>query len=174
MNIDEMKSRWQSAKDSLSAGSDSCPSPNRKTSLQRLGDRYSRFSTIGLIVMLCGPGALWNAGIRSFPLIMAYVALVGAASVLDYWLARRIREIDTTTMPVAEVLERTMKCRRAHIWWAAFAMPLVIIWAAALAYTMRVDIYMVYGILFGGAVGLVIGIRIMLDFMADYRRAMRK
>lgn len=81
---------------------------------------------------------------------------------------------DTSTMPVAEVLERTMKCRRAHIWWVAFAMPLVIIWAAALAYTMRVDIYMVYGILFGGAVGLVIGIRIMLDFMADYRRAMRK
>lgn len=39
---------------------------------------------------------------------------------------------------------------------------------------MRVDIYMVYGILSGGAVGLVIGIRIMLDFMADYRRAMRK
>lgn len=34
---------------------------------------------------------------------------------------------------VASRLKRTMKCRRAHIWWAAFAMPLVIIWAAALA-----------------------------------------
>ena len=65
MNIDEMKSNWQSAKGDINAGSELQPGRGRKTALQRLGDQYSRFSKFSLVFMLVSPLMLWIAGIRA-------------------------------------------------------------------------------------------------------------
>lgn len=75
-------------------------------------------------------------------------------------------------MSVAEVLERTMNCRRIHLYWVAFALPLVILWIAATGYEMRADIYFIYGMCAGAVIGLAMGIRVLRRFLRDYREAM--
>ncbi len=156
MNIDEMKSNWQSAKGDINAGSELQPGRGRKTALQRLGDQYSRFSKFSLVFMLVSPLMLWTAGIRALWIVAGFALFLGAASVLDYYLALGIRAIDPTRMPVYEVLERTMKYRKIHLLWVAIAGPLAILWCAAVALSMRADI-----------------LRILLTFLRDYRDALR-
>lgn len=173
MNIDEMKSNWQSAKGDINPGSELQPGRGRKTALQRLGDQYSRFSRFSLVFMLVSPLMLWIAGIRALWIVAGIALFLGAASVLDYYLALGIRAIDPARMPVYEVLERTMKYRKIHLLWVAIAGPLAILWCAAIALSMRADIYMVCSVCVGTIIGLVLGVRILLTFLRDYRDALR-
>lgn len=174
MDIQEMKSNWHSAKDSINTVSELQLDENRKTALQRLGDKYNRFSHMSLVIMLCGPLVLWNVGIRSVLLFVGYYILTGAASIFDAYLAQSIRAINLTRMPVTEVLERTMRCRKLHLRWEIYVLPIVVLWVAATAYTMQADIYFVYGVITGGFIGLVMGIRVLLRFLNDYREVMQE
>lgn len=174
MNIEEMKSDWQSARNNIRPGSDPQTDAGRKTALQRLGDKYHRFTVFSLVFVVIGPSMLWSAGIRTWWIIAGYVLLLGGASVVDRWLAQNIRDIDLATMPVAEVLDRTLKCRKVHLTWAAVVGPVAIIWCALTAYAMQTDIYLVYGILTGALLGFIMGLHILLNFLRDYRRALRE
>lgn len=173
MEIDEVKSNWQSAKNNIRQ--DLGPhSGKNKTALQRLGDKYCRFSIMSLIIMFIGPNVLFNAGIRSVWFIAGYFILLGAASVIDRYLANSIRAIDPAHMSVTEVLERTMKCRRIHVRFVAIAAPFAIFWCAGAAYIMQANIYIFYGICTGGFVGLIVGINVLMNFLNDYREAMQE
>lgn len=174
MKKDEIKSDWQSAKNKINGDMNFQSDDNRKTTLERLANSYQRFSRFGLIFMLIGPLILWNAGIRSLWVLAGLIIMMGAASVTDYYLTRSIRAINPSTMQVTEVLERTMRCRKIHLLWVAIALPVIIFWIAATAYMMRADIYFIYGVCFGGLVGLAIGIRVLIKFLADYRELMQK
>lgn len=173
MEINEIKSNWQSAKREINPGSEIQPDNGRRTALQRLGDQYRRFSILSLIFMFCGTGSLWNTGIRSIWLIAVFIILLGAASITDHYLTLKIRAIDPMTMSVTEVLQRTLDCRKIHIRWVVFAVPVVIGWCAAMAWYLKADIYAVSGICFGAIVGLTIGIRVLMNFMNDYRQALK-
>ena len=100
--------------------------------------------------------------------------MTGAASIFDAYLAQSIRAINLTRMPVTEVLERTMRCRKLHLRWEIYVLPIVVLWVAATAYTMQADIYFVYGVITGGFIGLVMGIRVLLRFLNDYREVMQE
>lgn len=173
MEINEIKASWESARRDINTGSEIQPDNGRRTALQRLGDQYRRFSILSLIFMSCGAGSLWNAGVKSIWLIAIFFMLLGAASLTDYYLSRRIRAIDPMTMSVTEVLQRTLDCRKIHIRWVVFAVPVVIGWCAAMAWYLKADIYAICGICFGAIVGLTIGIRVLMNFMNDYRQALQ-
>ena len=172
MKIDEMKSSWDSAKKSINTENDGCPESNRRTALQRLGDQYRRFSRLSVVMALVGPLALRNGGISSPWIIAGYVILLLAAAATDHFLANSIRAIDLSAMPVAEVLERTLKCRKIHLLWLAVAMPFAIFWCAVMAYDVHADIYLFYGICAGAIVGLIVGLRVLFRFLRDYRDAL--
>lgn len=157
MDIDEMKSNWQAAKNNINPGSEN-PDNNRKTALQRLADQYRRFSRLTLIVMLCLPLSLWNSGIKSIWLISGFVIVCGGASILDRYLNYSIRAIDPARMSVTEVLERTIRCRKLHLYWVAFAIPVVIFLCALMAYTLRAQPILIYACLTGGLIGLILGL----------------
>ena len=172
MKIDEMKSSWDSAKKSINTENDGCPESNRRTALQRLGDKYRRFSIFSIIMAFCGPSIMQNAGIDSPWIIAGYMILLAGAALTDHILANSIKAIDLSAMPVAEVLERTLKCRKIHLLWLAVAMPFAIFWCAVMAYDVHADIYLFYGICAGGVVGLIVGIRVLFRFLRDYRDAL--
>ena len=85
MNIDEMKSNWQSAKGDINHGSELQPGRGRKTALQRLGDQYSRFSKFSLVFMLVSPLMLWIAGIRALWIVAGFALFLGAGGYIR-WL----------------------------------------------------------------------------------------
>lgn len=172
MTIDEIKLNWQTAGRSIKPGPDRWPDDGRKTALQRLGDRYKRFAILEVISMITGPLVLWNVGVTSMLIIASYVLYMASALTIDQWLMRSIRAIDPSTMSVTEVLKRTMTCRKVHMWWIVGACPFALLWCLALEHIMQANSGFVYGMLVGGVVGVVIGIRALRDFLREYRRVM--
>lgn len=168
-----MKSNWQTAKNNINSGFGLQPDDTRKTALQRLGDQYRRFSILALIMVLTGPTILYNSGVKEIWLIAVYVLILGESSIIDHYLSSSIRAINLAKMPVTEVIGRTMRCRKIHLWTVAVNLPLVIFWCAAMAYTMKADIYFVSGMCAGGLIGLILGIHVLLRFLRDYRDAMQ-
>lgn len=173
MEISELKSNWQTAKNNINSGFGLQPDDTRKTALQRLGDQYRRFSILALIMVLTGPTILYNSGVKEIWLIAVYVLILGESSIIDHYLSSSIRAINLAKMPVTEVIGRTMRCRKIHLWTVAVNLPLVIFWCAAMAYTMKADIYFVSGMCAGGLIGLILGIHVLLRFLRDYRDAMQ-
>lgn len=174
MEISELKSSWQSAKDNINTGFGEQPDNSRKTALQRLGDQYRRFSIFAIIMLFIGPNVLYSAGAKSIWLIVGFVIILGGSSIVDHYLANSIRAINLSKMPVTEVLARIMKCRKIHLWTVVINLPLVIFWCAAMAYTMKADFYFVSGVCAGGLIGLILGIHTLMRFLRDYREAMQE
>lgn len=173
MNIDEIKTNWHSAKNNINPCTSPQPGGKRETSLQRLAKEYRRFQIFGAIMMLCGPMLLYNVGARSILLLVGYALLLGGGSLVDHYLSLSIKRIDVASMPLKEVLRRTLNCRKIHLWWVALALPMGIFWCAMLAYTMSADSYFIAGIYIGGTCGLVVGLHVLIRFMHTYREALK-
>lgn len=177
--IIDLHSAWRSLDKRVSrleaSGRNGCdPSSmhNRRTALDRLARKYSRFSILSL---LCG--------IFVVPLIAAHVCLprwkiptlismvcyFAIASAMDYWLKSKVQEIDVNTMPVAEVVRRAMALRKRHHQFMMILIPLCIAILTVLILGCGGDRYIVAGMATGAIIGLVIGIRQYLDFMRQYR-----
>lgn len=173
MEISELKSNWKSAKNNINTDFGLQPDDTRKTALQRLSNQYRRFSIFAIIMLLTGPNILYNAGVKQIWLIVVFALILGESSIVDHYLSNAIRAINLAKMPVTEVIGRTMRCRKIHLWTAAVNLPLVIFWCAAMAYTMKADIYFVSGMCAGGLIGLILGIHTLMRFLRDYRDAMQ-
>lgn len=170
MNIEDIKPRWQSARQAINPGQEF--DNRRRTSLQRLADRYRRFALLALVLTGVNIPALIQ--FCSLECIVGFVLIMLASSAMDFYLMLCIRSIDPSAMPVHDVLFRIMDCRRKHLTFVAVALPCVFLWCAYLGYSHRLDVYFLGGIVSGGMIGLAIGIRMLLRFLDDYRAALEE
>lgn len=147
----------------------------RKSALERLAERYRIFFTIGFLCACWMPLLLSRDGIfPDFPgksLILAgfafYFLLCGC---MDVFLYRGIKSIDVATMPVAEVIAKSLFYKKRHLQFVAILLPLAFLIVCSLAYFNRAEGEAVlWGMLFGGIAGGAVGIRQFRKFMADYR-----
>lgn len=170
MNIEDMKPRWQSARRAINPGKEF--GNRRRTSLQRLADRYRRFALLALLMI----------GLNMSPLlqfcppecIIGFVLIMLAASAMDFYLMYSIRSIDPSTMSVHDVLFRIMDCRKKHLTFVVVGLPCVFLWCLYLGYSHRLDVYFLGGIISGGVIGLALGIRVLLRFLDDYSAALEE
>lgn len=95
--------------------------------------------------------------------------LFATASTMDHWLANGIRSIDCSRMSVREVIDRSLFYRRSHHQFMMILIPYAAIVLGCLGWASRADVYMLMGMGAGFLVGLAIGIRKYMDFMAYYR-----
>lgn len=170
MNIDEIKSRWQSAQRTINPQNEF--DNRRKTSLQRLADRYRRFALLALLLIGLNMSALYRFCPVEF--IIGFVLIMLASSAMDFYLMHRISSIDLSRMPVHDVLQRIMDCRKRHLAFVVVAVPCAFFWCFGLAYVYRLDKYILIGVLSGCVIGFAIGIRILLRFLEDYRSALEE
>lgn len=170
MNIDEMKPRWQSAQRSINPGQgfDS----KRKTSLQRLADRYRRFAWLALLLVPLNMPTLYR--FQSLWLGAGFVLLMLAGSAMDFYLLDRITSLDLTRMPVRDVLARIMDCRKKHMTYVVIAMPCAFLWCLSLVYLHHPNGYFVTGALSGFVIGAFVGWRVLHRFLRDYREALEE
>ncbi len=174
--MDNLRKDWQDSDVSISPESatyDKILSGKRKTALQNLAQRYLWFSNMALVFLVIVPFNILNPHI--FPdmrcrmlILLWFCAFFIICSVMDRWLYLGIRQIDVLTMTVSEVVEKALYYRKWHIRFIFILLPLALGCLGLLAYVVD-DFYMRLGMVAGFLVGVALGIRQLLNFLADYR-----
>lgn len=178
MTQEEIRKTWQEAATRFYQ-----PSPDeletiyrrkKETALEKLAKKYKRFSILGatmVIVSACYllPNSIipHHMKIRVALAFMIYFAICG---VMDGWLYKGITSINCLTMTVKEVAEKAMHYRKIHLIFIAITFPLAVGVVGSLLYAAGFDIYLTMGVVSGAVIGLIIGYRNYLEFMAEYRK----
>lgn len=175
---EDIRKNWRAARfraespEALQAVVDS----DRHTALQRLAVRYRRFSNLALICILWCPLFAFSHAIEVSDqrLRMALAIYAGVyfliCSVMDRWLYHGILSIDCAVLPVSEVLSRTLFYRKRHLQFMIVLIPMAVVFIGGMAWLGGIDEpYFLAGIITGALVGLALGTRQFLKFMADYR-----
>lgn len=178
---DNLKKNWQETKfcADMSMRQDGADFSRCKTALQRLANRYNRFSNFALVCILWSPFFAFSHIIEvdkewlRISLAIYSAVYFMTCSVMDRWLYHGIRRIDCVTMNVNEVLKLTLFYRKRHLQFVAILLPLAFIFVGGMAWLGTNDPYFIGGIFFGVVVGAAIGTRQFMQFMSDYRDIMR-
>lgn len=144
----------------------------RQTALQRLAARYRRFS---IMALCCTPVATifldssFFTGQNRVYIFLFYITVMLSAASFDWWLYRKISSISVAEMPVIEVLRKAWMCRKRHLQFIAYFLPVDILYIGMMFTLSDGSISFLCGIIAGTVTGLVIGIKNLRRFMADYR-----
>ena len=171
MTTEELQKTWQ---ESGRIGSPYNPQMNsrRETALEKLMREYKRFSWIALAMTFVSIG-LYNLSWLEMPwkvvIPLLFISFFATSSTMDHWLANGIRSIDCSRMSVREVIDRSLFYRRRHHQFMMILIPYAAVVLGCFGWASRTEIYLLAGMGAGFLVGLAIGIRKYLDFMANYR-----
>lgn len=175
MESEEMKKIWDRTDArlaSLETQVKKISETRNRTALDSLAARYRRFAILGIAVALMfamqSSGRIFS-GTYGLIASLLGVALGLSCSAADWWLWRKLGSIDIARMSVSEVAERAMACRRVHLMFMFWSIPLAIATVTLIALSLKATPYMTASILTGAAIGLAIGICQLRRFLADYR-----
>lgn len=175
MESEEMKKIWDRTDArlaSLERQVKNLSETKSKTALESLAARYRRFAFLGIYVALMFALQSFShlySNIYGLTACLLGVALGVSCSATDWWLYRKLASIDIARMSVSEVTERAMACRRVHLMFMFWSIPLAIATVTLIALSLKAIPYMTASILTGAAIGLAIGICQLRRFLADYR-----
>lgn len=173
-----MKMTWRDTARGLSASSPSDETLEKirigkqSTSLDRLGERYFRF------VLLSGTCCILSASFMLLPcptpynpiwLTLGFLAYFLTCAVMDFWLYRGVGSIDCLRMPVSEVINKALYYRKRHLQFILILLPMAFGVVFLIALFNNFDRSILFGMIFGGAIGLAIGSYQLREFMRDYR-----
>lgn len=137
------------------------------TAQDRLVRRYRIFSVVGML--MCAVSVILYRHI----LPMCPRILLGGffllASMMDLYLMIGIKKIDCCCMGVAVVAERARYYRRRHHMFMAILIVLLVPVLGSVAMALSDDMAYIWGMVIGGAVGLILGIGIYIKMMREYR-----
>lgn len=143
----------------------------RSTTLERLINRYRRFTFLGLVLTLlmviyfiCEilPGEFG----RWVCLALGGMGLLCAA--MDFNLYRRLSRINIYRMSVSRVAEIAAGCRKTHLNYMMITVPYCILCLGGMAWSVRENKAMLLGMVAGLIIGLAVGFRELKRFMDDY------
>lgn len=149
----------------------------RRTALEQLASRYKRFSNLGLLMMIIMPINMLNHNIfydtpQGWKIAWMVLAAVyfGFVSLIDRRLYHGVNEIDCSMMSVKEVCDKAMFYRKRHLQSIIILLPMAILIVGGMIWLAGMNLYFLYGAIAGAIIGLVVGSRILMKFMADYRQ----
>lgn len=138
---------------------------NCATRLDKLASRYKKFYILGfiwsVIVMCCYASLGWFCFLFSaFMLLSAFI---------DVYMYKQVRSIDVLSMPVADVIAKSMLLRRRHLQFVCVLLPLAFALIGMFVWFYCENVYILYGIIAGVVLGLPIGLYHLREFMRDYK-----
>lgn len=146
-----------------------------RTALQRLAQRYKRFSNMALcFILMCIPlgfqRILPDCTAKWF-IVALYGVLMLVSSTMDRWLYIGISSIDVATMTVSEVIRLATFYRKRHLQFIMILLPMALLFLGGMFWLVSddKDTFYLGGMITGAVVGLVIGLREFRKFMDDYR-----
>lgn len=178
--MNNLSDNWNTTKTLLDKNSPapSMPDPDRRTALENLARRYRRFSILGAVsaplslmwLRMPSDFAFYFNGYNMNPWITVFLILYfTVCSLIDYRFYIMISGIDPVSMPVAEVLRKTIRCRKLHLYSIMYVAPVALFFISGIIYLGHGDSYFVAGVLCGAILGLAIGLRQLMLFLNDYR-----
>ncbi len=147
----------------------------RRSSLQSLARRYRWFSNMALFMILW-PIITWANPSIVIPhktvILIVMCVYFAVCSIMDHWLYCGIKSIDCATMTVSEVARLARLYRRRHLQFIGLLLPIAIGVIGVIIY-FSTNIYTTVGVIMGAILGIVIGLRQLMAFLADYRQLMQ-
>lgn len=173
---DDIKKTWQSTRVNIASSNaslDNIMEGKRKTALESLARRYRWFSNIAILFAGVIPLNLLNFNL--FPdsklrivTVIWFCCFFMISSVMDRWLYNGIKQIDIVTMSVSEVIVKAIYYRKWHIRFIIILLPLALVCLGLMAFMIN-DVYVRLGMLCGFILGVSIGVRHLMNFLADYK-----
>lgn len=173
---DDLKKKWRDTNVSMprdTVSYESITTGKRKTALDNLTRRYLWFSNLELAFLLIVPFNLMNLAL--FPdlkyrmlMVIWFGSFFIIAFVMDRWLYHGIKRIDVFTMSVSEVVAKALYFRKWHIRFIFILIPLALGCLGLLAYITD-ELAFRLGMIAGFLLGVAIGVRQLMAFLADYR-----
>lgn len=180
MNDEKMKKDWHETagylrNESLEAHAalSGISNSDRRTSLDRLARRYTRFAILGLLmggIVLCQIEFRTDfTEILTLPGTIAMCAIFFISGFTDLYLRDTVRSIDVQKMSVSEVTRRCRRCRKIHLLFVTIMLPVVLATLTYIVCANHVGPYFTAGVITGAIFGLCIGVTQLLRFLDDYR-----
>lgn len=148
---------------------------NKKvTALDNLSERYRRFSTIGMIMVVCSLSYSFihlpfREGAPRYALSIIMMVYFACCSAIDWWLHRGVASIDCFTMSVREVAEKALYYRKKHLQSMMFLFPFAAVVVGVMVWCFDSDSGIIIGMVAGILVGVLIGYRQFRRFMEEYK-----
>lgn len=177
-DIEQMRKAWSEMGKALGMQpipkNNSIDLANKKTTLDRLRDRYLTFWIISLIMVFAG-FILFSRGIfvtnhLNFWLGCAYSIYFLTASCMDFWLWKGIGSIDPLSMNITEISHKSVYYRKKHLQFMVILIPMAIALLCFTGYVFSSEIYFLNGMITGVILGAIIGTIQFRRFMAEYRK----
>ncbi|MCM1022322.1 MAG: hypothetical protein NC343_08370 [Muribaculum sp.] len=174
-NLEEIRSAWNALgkklNDNAGLGNNTSNMNNRKTTLDRLREKYRSFWIFALVMLVVtifySPIIVSEERILYMRLLFSIYFI--AVFTIDYWLWRGLGTIDLISMTVTEVAHKVMFYKRRHLQFMAFLIPMAVILVILMGYILSADGYMLTGIIIGAICGALIGTWQFRKFMSMYR-----
>lgn len=144
----------------------------KRTALQNLAQRYKRFSLLSIVFIFIAPFYGFNhlfEGWLSICIPISMVIFFGIASVMDWWLYKRVSGIDVTIMTNEKVVRESRLCRRRHFQFMAILFPLALGMVSLFVIGFKNEVWGIFSCAIGLVIGLAIGLRQLINFLNDYR-----
>ena len=144
-----------------------------------LARQYKYFMIIGFIAGVLFPSWLLLSSSSLYPdtplrylsAALFFIYFMTAA-VMDAYLYNEVKSINLAYMPVDQVIVRARELKKKHHIFMIILIPIAIVTLGMFAYPLLDETAVLAGMIFGGALGLAIGLRKYFQMMGDYREIM--
>lgn len=179
-DIQDMKAMWEQLNQRITSLEESnrrlvsdVITNRHKSSIDNLISRYQRFIFLELIfafvipvMLICNPLVVekyrwWTIAYWMFFFLIEFG--------IDFYLLQKVRELDIYNQSVSEISSRAHHIWKLHKIFIMIGLPLAFVAVVLFALAMNANEFVLMGMGFGWIVGIVIGLRQLLRFRADFR-----
>ena len=178
MDMENLKNEWRDAGEVPTNNTDfkewqnNITTGKRKTSLMRLAERYKRFHYIGLFMAFISLFWISNPLLMGNHIVITTIYMVIyflLCSSIDWYLWKKVCDIDVQIMPTMEIIKRAHDCRKLHLQSIMVLLPLAFGLIALFIWNADGDTYFIFGLGAGALIGLCVGLFQLMEFLRDYK-----
>lgn len=182
-NLNELKEMWNELNNRLSRLEEATIEEGRRVSRENirsaqedLAMTYKRFTIIGFTmaaimpIMFGVPDSIFNYPTMTYRVIvsLSMCAYFLTCALMDFYLFRRVNDMDLAVMPVSVIRETALRLKKKHHIFMMILIPIAICVLFLMTYPIISEIWI--AVLVGAVVGLAIGLSMYFKMMNDYKQ----
>ena len=179
-NIDDIKALWTDLNTRISVLEEEnrrlisrVKNDKYRSIKDRLISRYRVFVCLGIVSAFVFPMVLFVDPMTMenyrWPTAIYFFLFFWLCAAVDFYLLENVKRMDLYNSSVTEIANLAAKNWKIHKLWLFLGIPLAFIALILWGLALNADYFVILGMIAGGFVGFVIGLRMLLKFRKDYR-----